>query len=275
MNLREKQVLAVSMLADGSSVRAVERVTGMHRDSVLRLLVRVGEHCAEVMDAHFRDLSFNAVELDECWTWVGKKQRQLRPHDPHSFGDAFVYVAQDPETKLVPCFRLGKRNEGTTDAFLADLASRVNHNLQVATDGFAPYRSLVRRNFGPTCDHMMIIKKFVSEGTPERPYQPPHCVGVDRVWIQGSPDIRWSSTSHVEAQNAGLRTAVRRMTRLTLCFSKKWENLLAALRLHFAVFNFVRKHRSLGTCPAFACGLIEEPWTIADLMPVKSRKMVA
>ncbi len=264
---RDKQVLAVSMLADGSSVRAVERVTGMHRDSVCRLLVRVGENCASLMDAMFQGLLFDALELDELWSYVHTKQARLRPQDPPTWGDQYCFVAQCPETKLVPCFRLGKRTEETTHAFLSDLSSRVNHDLHVSTDGYTPYRSGVGEHFGPDAHHMMIIKRFVNEGTPERPYQPPHCVGVDRVWVQGYPNIRWTTTSHVEAQNVGVRTAMKRLTRLTLCFSKKWENLLAALRLHFAVFNFVRKHRTLGTTPAYALGLTEESWTVADLVP--------
>lgn len=278
MNQREKQVLAVSMLADGSSVRAVERVTRMHRDSVCRLLVRVGDYCAEVMDTHFQDLMFNALELDELHTTVHTKNRHLRPHDPAEWGDAYCFVAQCPETKLVPCFRLGKRTDETTSAFLADLASRLSPDMrpQVATDGFAPYRGLVRYHLGYDVNHMMIIKKFVSEGTPQHPYQPPHCTGVDRVWVSGFPDPKWTTTSHVEAQNAGLRCAMKRMNRLTLAFSKKWDNLLAALRLHFCAFNFVRKHRSLKTTPCVAFGVTDEPWRMSDLVPqAGSSKMVA
>ena len=135
---------------------------------------------------------------------------------------------------------------------------------------------LVRQHLGPRVDHMMIIKKYASEGTPQHPYQPARCVGVDRVWVSGSPRPQWTSTSHVEAQNAGLRAAVKRLARLTLAFSKKRENLLAALRLHFAAFNFVRKHRSLKTTPAVAYGVADGPWTMADLVPDRSEgRMVA
>ena len=129
---RQTEVLVISMLADGSSVRAVERVTGLHRDSVLRILVRVGNHCRTVMDGHFQDLIFNALELDEAWGFVGKKEKNCAPWEVE-LGDQYVYVAQDPETKLIPCFTVGKRTQETTESFLADLASRVNHDLQVAT----------------------------------------------------------------------------------------------------------------------------------------------
>lgn len=263
----EKQALAVAMLADGASIRSTERVTRIHRDTLCRLLVRVGENCQKLMDERFQGLVFNALELDEIWGYVAKKQRHVKPDDPTTFGDAYCFIAQCPQTKVVPCFMLGKRTFETTDRFMAKLAGRVNHDLQLSTDAWGPYRQTIAESFGPEADYMMVVKKYAQDAANERTYGPPRCVGIDHVWVQGSPTPSLTSTSHVEAQNVGLRMAVRRLSRLTLCFSKRFENLLAALRLHFAEFNFVRKHRTLGTAPAVAAGLVSRPWTIRDLLP--------
>jgi len=265
---REKEVMIAKMLSDGSSIRSVERVTEIHRDTILRVLHRIGEHCESVMNSHFQSLIFNALEIDEAWTFLRKKERNCTPMD-FDAGDRYVYIAQDPETKLIPLFSVGRRTEETTNEFITELASRVHPEIQLSTDGFQAYRPAIAKAFGPNANYMQIVKKFHEKPSEEtRKYSPPSFVGVDRVWVSGSPSIHWMSTSHVEAQNTGLRTALRRMARLTLCFSKKFENLLAALRLHFAVFNFVRKHATLKTCPAHACGLIEEPWRVSDLVPV-------
>lgn len=264
---RDKQVLAVAMLAEGSSVRAVERVTKVHRDTILRLLVRAGERCDELTREHMQQLCFNALELDEAWTFCVKKQRNCKPGDPATWGDQYVYVAQCPETKVVPYFQLGRRCWSTTQVFVRELRRRLDAPCQLSTDGFGPYRDAVREYFGRDCHYMMIIKKFAAESTEVRRYNPPHVVGMDRIWISGSPRGDRACTSHVEAQNAGLRTHTKRLARLTLCCSKKWGNLLAALQLHFAAFNFVRRHTALGTVPAVAAGLIARPWTMADLLP--------
>lgn len=267
---REKQVLAVSMLADGASVRSVERVLHVHRDTICKLLVRTGKRCQGIMDEELTDLCFNALELDELWSFVYKKQARVKDGNPNH-GDQFIYVAQCPETKLVPCFRLGKRTPNTTHLFMADLASRVAELRQVSTDGYGAYLDAVAERLGRDVAHMVIIKKYATNGDEDaqRRYSPPHCVGMDRHVVRGYPRLEWSTTSHVEAQNVGCRMACKRLARLTLCFSKKWENLLAALRLHYCEFNFVRKHRTLGTTPAVAAGLTDRPWPIEWLVEGK------
>lgn len=264
---REKRVLVVAMLAEGSSVRAVQRVTQVHPVTILRLLNEVGDHCQQLMDEHLQNLQCDALELDEAWTFVHKKESRRRPGDPGTCGDQYVYVAQDQVSKVIPCFRLGRRTHETTAAFLADLRGRVAGTPQLNTDGFAAYRTLVPHFFGRGIHFVQIIKSFAADLAEFRRYAPPKVTGVQRVTVQGSPRVDWSTTSHVEAQNVGLRTHVRRLSRLTLCFSKKWENLLAALRLHFATFNFVRRHNSVGMAPALAARIIKKSWTMADLVP--------
>lgn len=264
---RDKQVLVTSMLADGCSVRSIERVTGVHRDTVLRLLGRVGKHCQRILDERMQNLRFDALELDELWGFVWKKERSRKPNDPVSWGDQYVFIAQDPVSKLVPQFTLGKRTVETTECFINELSSRVLGGVQLSTDGFSAYRAAIRRAFGSQADYMMVVKTYAADQDELRRYSPPRIAGVDRVWIQGFPRAEWVCTSHVEAQNAGLRTALKRFARLTLCFSKKWENLLAAVRLHFAEFNFVRRHNTLRMTPAMAAGLTDRFWKITDLVP--------
>jgi len=259
--------MVVSMLADGMSVRAVQRVTGVHPVTTLKLLVRVAERCQQLMDEHMRDLRFETLELDEAWSYVAKKEKRIKPGNPAEWGDQYVFVAQDRLTKVVPCFRLGTRDNATTAEFLADVASRVVGVDQVNTDGWAAYTHGVPEFFGRSVAFCQIIKKFHETLENEHRYSLPAVVGVDRMWRQGMPKHDCTTTSHVEAQNTGLRTACKRLARLTLCFSKKWENLLAALRLHYAAFNFVRRHNTLGMCPALAAGVVSSTMTMSDLVP--------
>ena len=264
---RDKKVLVVSMLADGMSVRAVQRVLGVHPVTTLRLLNRVGDYCQSRMDEYLTDLCVESLELDEAWSFVFKKERNRQPGESELWGDQYVFVAQDSLTKVIPCFHLGRRDYANTAQFLKDLTKRVVSCEQVSTDGFGAYRHLVPQYFGRHVAFMQIIKKYAADHDAERRYSPPRVAGVDRVWVQGMPRGDRACTSHVEAQNVGLRTHCKRLSRLTLCFSKKWENLLAALRLHFAAFNFVRKHQSLGMAPALSAGIIGSGWTMADLVP--------
>lgn len=263
---KEKELLVSSLLCESTSIRSIERLTGVHRDTVLRVLLRFGEKCRHVLDSHMRDLCVNALEIDEAWGFVAKKERSLKPDDPVTFGDAYVFVAQCPETKIVPHFVVGKRNDETTWRFVEELSKRVAWPCQVSTDGFRSYRTAVPANFGPSADFMQIIKNYHgNQPEDERRYSPAKFVGIDRVWVSGAPRLRFATTSHVEAQNAGLRTNVRRLGRLTRCFSRKIENLEAALYVHFATFNFMRKHRGIGDVPAVAAGLTDRAWTVERL----------
>lgn len=264
---REKQVLVASMLAEGSSVRAIQRVLGVHPVTTLKLLNRVGDRCQSLMDEHMQNLRFVSLELDEAWAFVFKKEARKQHGDSYRWGDQYVYVAQDTETKVVPCFWLGRRDYSNTSQFVREVAQRVVRCEQVSTDGWSPYRQLVPLYFGRNTAFMQIIKKYAADLDEQRRYSPPNVVGVNRAWVSGYPRREYACTSHVEAQNAGLRTHCKRLGRLTLCFSKKWDNLLAALRLHYAAFNFVRMHQTLRMAPAVAAGLVPRPLKIADLVP--------
>jgi IS1 family transposase len=264
----EKKVLAISALAEGTSIRSVERITGVHRDTIMRLGVRVGAGCARLLDNTMRDLSCRNIQLDEIWGFIGKKQRNMKSRDlARGYGDVWTYVALDADTKLVPAYAVGKRTAYTTNAFLEDLAKRMKNKIQVSTDGLDSYPNAIERGFGSEVHYGQIVKTFSTCNLyPEGKYSPPEVVKISKTVVSGTPDIDQISTSHVERQNLTMRMHCRRLTRLTNAFSKKLENFEAAVALHFAYYNFVKIHRSIRMTPAMAADVAQKLWTVEDLL---------
>lgn len=264
---REKQETAVRCLVDGASVRATERIAGVHRDTILRLMGRLGEGCASLMDSEMRGLACRQVQVDEIWGYVGKKQRHLAPGDDQSrLGDVWTFVAVDSDTKLVPAYRVGKRDRETAVAFMVDLSSRLQNRVQISSDALSAYVDAVEIAFGADVDYAQVVKSYEAEPAGSGRYSPPHVTAVHRTPIMGNPDYWKVSTSHVERQNLTIRMGMRRFTRLTNGFSKKIENLKAAVAVHFAYYNFVRVHKTLRVTPAMAAGVTPRLWTIGDLL---------
>ncbi len=256
----------VAALAEGAAIRGVERMTGVHRDTIMRLGVAVGEGCAGLMDRRMRDLSCTDVQVDELWGFVFKKQRNLREADPEGFGDAWVFSAIDGPTKLVPAYLVGKRDAWTARAFIEDLAGRLANRIQLSSDALAAYIDAVERGFGGEVDYGQIVKTFsVTEIEPGR-YSPPECVGTRKSAVVGFPTPERISTSYVEKQNHTVRMHCRRLARLTNAYSKKLRHLEAAVALHYAYYNFVRFHRAIRMTPAMAAGVVPGPWTVRDLI---------
>ena len=265
----EQKVSVISALAEGSSIRAVERMTGIHRDTIMRLGVKIGQGCMRVLDETMRDLPCERLELDEIWGYVGKKQRHLTEADSEAqVGDAWTFCAIDAKTKIVPAFKVGKRDNATANAFVADLAGRMAKRVQISTDGLKAYVDAVERGFGMEVDYGQIVKHYaaVESITPERRYSAPEVIAVTKNVISGDPDQATISTSYVERLNATTRLNMKRMNRLTLAFSKKWENFEAAVGLHFVAYNFVRRHSSLRMTPSMAAGVANSFWTYSDLV---------
>jgi IS1 family transposase len=263
----DKQIAVVAALAEGSSIRAIERMTGIHRDTIMRLGVRVGEGCTALMDAKMRDLSCNRLEIDEVWGFVGKKENRLKPGDDPQFGNVWTFCAIDAETKLVPTFRVdSNRSLETTKAFMRDVASRMRNRIQVSTDSLGAYRNAVEAAWGADVDYAQIVKVFGHEERDEHRYAPPEVIGTEKTVIQGNPDYDLISTSYVERLNATTRLHMRRLTRLTLAFSKRLENFRAAVGLHFAYYNFVRRHNTLRCTPAMAAGVENTFWSVGELL---------
>lgn len=263
----DKKIAIIAQLSEGSSIRSIERITGVHRDTIMRLGVKVGQGCTALMDAKMRDLSCNRLEMDEIWGFVGKKERNVRIDDDAQVGSVWTFCAIDAETKLVPAFKVGNRDAATANAFVADVASRVKNRMQISTDGLRAYENAIEKAFGSEVDYAQIVKIYGhDEVSNNRRYSAPEFVSSEKKVIVGNPDEKLISTSYVERLNATTRLHMRRLTRLTLAFSKKRENFEAAVGLHFAYYNFVKRHSTLRCTPAMAAGVTGTTWSVGDLV---------
>lgn len=280
---RDRQILCLKMLAEGSSIRSVERTTEVHRDTIMRLMVRFGEGCQQVLDSKVRGVDARHLEIDEQWSWVGKKQGKCSDAEKATgaVGDQYLFVALDQRTKLIACHAIGKRTEETTKAFLAKLANRIvlpqdvnvhhSEKPQLSTDGFNAYPNAIEDVFGSHVQHGVIIKNYVNPEVGR--YAPPDLMATERRRLQYVDDLMTICTSHVERFNCTTRMFVKRFCRLTLAFSKKLHNLEAAVAMHVANYNFVwrsRENDGLHTGrkrlpAAMQAGLIDTLWTFSDL----------
>ncbi|HUZ63862.1 MAG TPA: IS1 family transposase, partial [Acetobacteraceae bacterium] len=262
-----RRTQVINCLVEGNSIRSTERMTDTHRDTVMRLLVEIGDGCKALMDIEMRELSCRRVQVDEIWAYVAKKQRNMTGRDdPRLVGDQWTFVALDPETKLVPTFRVGKRDLPNATAFLNDLSERLMNRVQLSSDALRAYVDAAEQAFGADIDYGQVVKFYEAEPIGAGRYSPPHVVGAEKTVIAGSPDQAHISTSIVERQNLTMRMSMRRFTRLTNAFSKKVENLRAAVALHFAHYNFVRLHSTLRCTPAMAAGVSPRLWTLDELV---------
>jgi len=257
----DDQVSVIGSLAEGMSIRAIERMHGIHRDTVMRLGVRIGRGRERVLDGVMHNLNSDLIQLDELWGFVGKKQKHVTETDSNDLGDVWTFVSIDAESKVVPAFRVGKRDGQTANAFVQDLASRLPNRVQISTDALAAYVDAIERGFGGDVDYGQIVKTFDSTDPlpASRRYSPPEVVSVRKTIIVGNPNKDLISTSYIESQNLTVRMHCRRLTRLTNAFSKKLENFKAAVALHFGYYNLCKRHKTVKTAPAVAAGLIARP----------------
>jgi IS1 family transposase len=263
----EKKTLAVSMLAEGNSIRSIERVTGVHRDTIMRLGIRIGAGCAKLHDQKMRGLGCKQIEVDEIWGFIGAKRKNA--DRTGNYGDVWTFIALDSETKLIPSFVVGKRDAYHTKMFIADLADRVSNRIQLSSDAMNAYADAVERGFGTEVDYGQIEKTYsvtnLNKDAASR-YSPADVIKTERAVIYGMPEIDRISTSHIEKQNHTLRMHCRRLTRLTNAFSKKIENFEAAVALNFAYYNFCKTHGAIRMTPAQAAGIESSAWTVAELV---------
>lgn len=265
---REKQITVISALAEGVSIRSIERMTNIHRDTIMRLGVKIGQGCAGILDRKMRGLSCERLECDEIWGFIGKKQRHLNIDDDLTLGDVWTFCAIDAETKLVPAHKVGKRDRATTDVFIRDIAARVRGRVQISTDGLNTYADAIERVYGADVDYAQIVKTYCHDGSqhPERKYSAPTIESTEKIHITGNPNMELVSTSYVERLNATTRLHIKRLNRLTLAFSKKLENFEAAVALHFTYYNFVRRHNTIRCTPAMAAGIERDFWSVGQLV---------
>jgi transposase-like protein/IS1 family transposase len=265
----EKAEQILKLLLEGNSVSSVERVTDVHHGTILKLLVLAGEKCERIMSRMVVNVKVRDVECDELWSYIGKKQKRVKPDDDPNLGDAYTFVAIERHCKLILNFALGKRDQATTDVFIEGLrGATAPEHFQVTTDGFVPYRSAIQNTLEDRVDYAQLIKVYKASVEGEERYSPAEVASVEVVPVMGRPDPERICTSIVERQNLSVRMGTRRFTRLTNAYSKKWENHWAAIALWMTFYNFCRVHRSIRMTPAMAAGITGRIWTVRDLLEV-------
>jgi IS1 family transposase len=266
----ERRAQIVGLLVEGNSLRAVTRLTGVSINTVTKLLVDVGQACADYQDKALRDLACKRIQVDEIWAFCYAKQRNVPAEKKGQFGygDVWTWTAIDPETKLVPSWLVGPRDHETAMFFMDDLRSRLANRVQLTSDGLRAYLEAVEGAFGADVDYAQLVKLYGEEPnrSPERKYSPSVCIGARKRRVEGDPDPAHVSTSHVERNNLTMRMHMRRFTRLTNAFSKKIENHAHAVALHFMHYNFVRIHKTLRVTPAMSAGVTDRLWELEDVI---------
>jgi IS1 family transposase len=266
----EKKCAVVSALCEGASIRGIERMLGVNRETTQYLGVRTGQACASLLDRKMRDLPCEAIEADEVWAFIGSKQRNVTAENrAKGYGDAWVFLALDPVSKAIPSFVVGPRDRYHAIKFMDDLASRLKKRIQLSTDKFAAYADAAEIAFGVSLNYAQLVKTYsfttLGKAAAVR-YSPAEVVKVEKVVVQGTPDLRLTTTSHVEKFNHTLRMGNRRLSRLTNAFSKKPENFEASVALWLGYYNFVKFNSAVRMTPCMALGVESSPWTVANLL---------
>ena len=265
----EQRAKVISRLIEGNSVRSTVRITGVAKKTVMRLVFEVGTFCAEYQNRVFQNLKCERMQVDECWSFVFAKQKNVTPDiaskNPGA-GDAWLWAAIDADTKLVPCWLIGKRDPESARDFIEDLAGRLSNRIQLTSDGLKLYIKAVDKAFGGDVDYAMLVKVYGKLEGDEKRYSPAVCIGCQSHAVTGTPDPKHINTSYIERQNLSFRMTVRRFTRLTNAFSKKIENHAAATALGYFAYNFIKIHSTLRTTPAMAAGVTDRLWEVSDLV---------
>jgi IS1 family transposase/transposase-like protein len=266
----EKAYQVIGLLIEGMGIRAIQRLTGLHQETILNILAAAGQQCARLLNERMRDLKVEACQVDEMFAFVGCKDVNNRYMD-YNRGSQYLFTGMDAHTKLIVSHIIGKRDSDFAGRIVRDLQHRIVSKFQLTTDGFGPYATSVKYTFGRDLDFAQLIKLFANpvDGQPsERRYSPSHCIGTRVLIRSGQPDFSRISTSYIERQNLNVRLFNRRFTRLTLGYSKKIEYLRHSAALFVAYHNFCRVHSTLKTTPAVAAGLENRVWTIKDLVKI-------
>jgi len=262
-----KKVAVISALVEGCSVRSTSRMTGVSKGAILRLLMSVGKACAEYQSAIIRNIPAKRVQVDEIWSFVGCKQKNVTVEKMEAgiCGDVWTFTAIDADTKLVISWLVGRRDAGCAADFLQDVAGRLSNRIQLTTDGHKMYLTAVPDAFGNQIDYAQLVKVYGNDPEEKR-YSPAQCLGTQRIGVIGNPNDKHISTSYVERQNLNMRMNMRRFTRLTNAFSKKLDNHIAMIALFHMHYNFARIHQTLRITPAMEGGLSQHVWSIQEIV---------
>ena len=266
-----KRAQVVAALVEGNSIRATVRMTGVAKNTIAKLLIELGAACSEYMNKTLVNLECKRVQCDEIWTFVAAKERNVTPkvleRSPQA-GDAWTWVAMDADTKLVCSWMVGRRDWVTAQDFVNDLQSRMANRVQLTTDGNRLYLGAINLAFGQAVDYAVLMKMYggSSSSTAEVRYSPAECIGCEKKPKIGDPDPKHISTSFVERQNLTMRMQMRRFTRLTNAFSKKIENHVASIAIHYMHYNFCRIHQTLRVTPAMQAGIADHVWSLQEVV---------
>lgn len=268
----EKAVDCLKLLLDGMSIRAVERFTGVCRDTIGDLILKVGENCQRLLQSRIRNVRCYDLEIDEVWSFISAKQKTCdRKQLSWDKGDCYCFLAAEANSKLIVHHRMGKRDIHNTREFIHDLSKIVTGKCQISTDGWAPYQFSIPSSFGPGVDFGVVVKQFGRpDPTEQRRYSPAKIIRVDRKRMAGQPEPSRICTSHIERGNLNLRMCSRRWTRLTNGFSKSLAHHEAAMAIYVAHHNFCRIHSTVKTTPAHAHGITDRPWSLEDLLNISA-----
>jgi IS1 family transposase len=270
---REKKVQVIAAMVEGLGVNAISRMTGVCKNSILRILAEVGRACAEYQDRTLVNLTCKRLQADECWQFCYAKAKNVPSNKRGQFGygDVWTWVAIDAQTKLAPCFLVGNRDAQSARMFIDDLAGRLRGRIQLTTDGLKVYIEAVEDAFGAEIDYAMLHKIYASTQEETR-YSPAQCIGCERKRMMGNPDPLHISTSYVERQNLTMRMHMRRFTRLTNGHSKKIENHIYAVALHFMFYNFAKIHETIRCTPAMEAAVSNHVWSIGEIVALADSK---
>ena len=263
----EKRTQILTMLVEGSSLRAVSRVCEVSINTVTKLLIDAGFACAAFHDQNVRELKSKKIQCDEIWSFTYAKAKNVKTAKkaPDGAGDTWTWTAIDADSKLIATWWVGDRSSNTGVVFLRDLQSRLANRIQLTTDGHGAYLEAAAHTFGDDVDFAQLIKIFRETPHPKGRYSPAECIGCKTKVVSGDPDPAHVSTSYAERQNLTMRMQMRRYTRLTNAFSKKFENHCHMVALYTVWYNWIRKHKAHGKTPAIAAGLTDKQMTMADL----------
>ena len=268
-----KRAQVIAALVEGNSINATCRMLGVGKHTVLRLLEDAGCACAAYHHRNVRRLRVRRLQCDEIWAFCGAKAKNVTPEkEAEGWGDVWTWTAIDADTKLCVTYYVGDRGGAAAYEFMQDCSERIVGRPQITTDGHKPYLQAVEDAFGADVDYAQLHKVYGASNEPEHRYSPATCIGCDMKTVTGNPDPKHVSTSFVECQNLTMRMSMRRFTRLTNGFSKKFENHVHQIALYFFHYNFCRVHKTLRVTPAMEAGLTDHVWTLeelCDLLPEK------
>ncbi|HLK69433.1 MAG TPA: DDE-type integrase/transposase/recombinase [Bryobacteraceae bacterium] len=270
MNRLDKahQAQAIRCLIEGNSIRSTVRMTGVAKNTVVKLLVAVGSALSRYQDEKLRNLHCQRIQCDEIWSFVYARQKNVTSEiaDPQIAGDVWTWTAIDAETKLIPCWLVGKRDAVSAEEFIKDLAGRLENRVQLTTDRLKVYLSGIVGAFDEEIDYAILHKIYGADRQTEARYSPAICTGCEKKPTIGDPDPKHISTGYVERQNFTMRMSMRRFTRLTNAFSKKVEDHAASIALYLMWYNFGRIQQTLKMTPAMRSGLSFTLWTVEEIL---------